>query len=607
MWGQGLNPEHQYARIAAQRIADDLGEQLVILPKAVLEPDEPERGYPRSGSKIRAVTDYQQKTPVLLPSGKTISAYQGDRANFALTFRGYFPTDQAMIDFLNNVDERPAAGLFGEIPATFPTVTGQISLLMHDGPTADVRLLILNGGVNDLDFERIIDPTGPNIDIINQKIRQVFSEYLSELLVNARNAFPNAVIVVTGYYAAFSNASDGGDLKKFAEYRSGHSELAIDVNAAFNDTPFLGDLWDLGPGVDEDAQLTNLVWRTMYAAAQAHFQTRATIESLAPQVIGPGIIYAHPGFLAENAMFTGDRSLVYSGYQPPGNGKFSVADEMLNKRLRHIPPRDLLNPPRDLLSEYKYVRRCVNTVSSGHGGGNPEDAIQILKDAVRDLLAGSSDLPGQILLATAGDYVNPPERLDALGRALSAEIGRIETAIIASFIHPNRDGTERYADSIVTAYGLHRRFSVREATHGIMGTEVRLVLGAVLRRYGIDPTRGIRQLAQVAFIESVAIRLSGLSARTSRKAARLVLGDNITFDFILAFAIPHGRPTGDLLYAFDTSVIHLAQITELTITIGDAVEFEQVALYLNGHEVFRGDRAEAEVTNETARFVFPGS
>src|SRR6266496_4123911 len=88
MWGQGLKPEHQFARIAAQRIADDLGEQLEILLGAG---DEPGRGYARSGAKIGSDVTPDQK-PVLLPGGHTFAVLAGDRANFALTFREYFLT-----------------------------------------------------------------------------------------------------------------------------------------------------------------------------------------------------------------------------------------------------------------------------------------------------------------------------------------------------------------------------------------------------------------------------------------------------------------------------------------------------------------------------------
>src|SRR5262249_51620105 len=129
MWGQGLKPEHQFARIAAQRVANDLGEQLEILPGAGAEP---ERGYARSGAKIGSDAVPDQK-PVLLPGGDTYAALAGDRADFALTFREYFLTDQAMINFLTRTDaDRPAAALFGDIPATFPTVFGQVRLLVED-------------------------------------------------------------------------------------------------------------------------------------------------------------------------------------------------------------------------------------------------------------------------------------------------------------------------------------------------------------------------------------------------------------------------------------------------------------------------------------------
>lgn len=120
-------------------------------------------------------------------------------------------------------------------------------------------------------------------------------------------------------------------------------------------------------------------------------------------------------------------------------------------------------------------------------------------------------------------------------------------------------------------------------------------------------------MEQVAFIESVAIQLIGLSNWVGGKTVTLVLGDGVRFDSVLSM----GEYTPDVLLAFDTSVIQLSQITEVTVTIVDVlgdvlggsldvVGFSQIVLYLNGQEVFRGNRSDAEVDYWRTHFVFGG-
>lgn len=602
MWGQGLKLEHQFARIAAQQIADDLGEQLEILPGS--QKSEPGRGYARSGAAIDSDVTAGQ-IPVLLPGGHTYAALAGERAEFALTFREYFLTDQEMIDFLTRDNDRPAADLFGEIPATFPTVNGQVRLLTEDGPTDDVRLVILNGGTNDAHFEQVIDPEGPSIDAINQLIVKVFQHRLSGLLQSARKAFPNAVIIVTGYYPALSQLTHRGELRRFAEYYKNLAGWEVKLNSFVNNyLPGIDSLWDatLGSDQDLDKLLDKAISRTVYAAAQVHFRTRATIGSLPPQVLGPGILYAHPNFQAEHALFAGDKSLVHSGYKPPNSGNYSVADEMLDTRVENIPRRSILN-------DYKSFAEDIALAGSNNSVQKAVALIALIAK-VEALKTANPDLPGQILLATTGRYWENDDWVNALNAALTAEIARIEATFVASFIHPNPDGAKRYADAVVTTYRRHRKFSVKDATHGMAEAGETLSLRSALPRHGLNPASGLQQLALVAYVESVAIEFHQFSAAVNGDLIVLGLGADVDFWFDLSQIPDNGSP--DVLLACDTSVVHLSQITYLEIPVENqtgTVEFTRVVLYLNGHEVFRGNRADGERVQHghggtTIRFAF---
>jgi len=147
MWGQGLVPEHQFAQLAAKRLAGSPSNALDVLPGLG---EEPGRGHPRSGAKLYPAVIAGEAVDVMLPAGAIIQAPPGDRANFALTFRELFPSDQEMRHFLAGTNDRPADRLFGEYPGTFPTVTGQLLAISEDRKTDDVQLVFLNGGINDV-------------------------------------------------------------------------------------------------------------------------------------------------------------------------------------------------------------------------------------------------------------------------------------------------------------------------------------------------------------------------------------------------------------------------------------------------------------------------
>ena len=144
MWGQGLLPEHQFARLALQRIVGP-NEAIEVLPGLG---EEPGRGFPRSGAKINAKVDDGNDVKILLPGGGLTSSPPGDRANFARTFRSLFANDAQLRSFLAGASgEGVAASLFGENPATFPTVTAQV--VLAGGPHPDVDFVVVSGGAND--------------------------------------------------------------------------------------------------------------------------------------------------------------------------------------------------------------------------------------------------------------------------------------------------------------------------------------------------------------------------------------------------------------------------------------------------------------------------
>jgi hypothetical protein len=590
MWGQGLLPEHQFARLALQRIVGP-NEAIEVLPGLG---EEPGRGFPRSGAKINAKVDDGDDVKILLPGGGLTSSPPGDRANFARTFRSLFANDAQLRSFLAGASgEGVAASLFGENPATFPTVTAQV--VLAGGPHPDVDFVVVSGGANDVDFEKVLDPEGPSQVEINRAIDSAFGRPLADLLAAVRRQFPQAVMIVTGYYPVISAASNRSLLKQLFEFVSKKPEWQISFNDIVRTFPLLRDLLAaIGLSKDVEALVESAIRRTVAAAALAHHRTRATIAELPPGVRLPGMFYAHPAFRPEHALFAGNQPLVHSGYRFPGHGALSVTDEMLDRRQRRIPRRKLLGDYQELLNQALFVP-----------APGEADELRSRLTAFRD---AHPDLPSELLrfLQAPDLSILGVERLKAL---LRGEIGRIETAVIASFLHPNPAGAQRYADQIVLAHDRHRTFRLRREVGRMVPPGAPVRLRKVFDRPNLRLPRRVTALAAVMHVESVALRI-GRFPKLPPKLPAVVGNAIITLgpDVRIGGSVTFGRESGSVVFAFDTPrEVHLSEITML-VTTGIPVPNE-VELQLNGREFARWTRAEGVVTGggivpQTIRFAF---
>ena len=225
MWGQGLLAEHQFARLAIQSIVGP-NEPIEILPGLG---EDPGRGFPRSGAKITAKVEDGNDEKILLPEGGLTSSPPGDRANFARTFRSLFANDAQLRSFLAGASgEGVAASLFGENPATFPTVTAQV--VLAGGPQPDVDYVVVNGGINDVDFEKVLDPEAASQAEVSRAIDRAFGRALADLLTAVRRQFPQATVIVPGYFPVISGASDRHGLRTLFEDMSREPEFLISLN-----------------------------------------------------------------------------------------------------------------------------------------------------------------------------------------------------------------------------------------------------------------------------------------------------------------------------------------------------------------------------------------
>jgi lysophospholipase L1-like esterase len=102
--------------------------------------------------------------------------------------------------------ETTQAPIDGEVPTSYPTILQQCAAFTDSPETVD--LVILNGGINDVDFRTIINPFTDKSDL-EDLIKQYCFVDMKSLLENVVSKFtkPTAKIVVTGYFPILSNQS----------------------------------------------------------------------------------------------------------------------------------------------------------------------------------------------------------------------------------------------------------------------------------------------------------------------------------------------------------------------------------------------------------------
>lgn len=245
-WGQGLRHEDKFATLAVEELADDGG---------------------------------LDETDILARSGAVVGIHR-------------FPEDDP---FDEAVDEEVPRNVEHEVPWSRPTIRRQLETLRDeiDDP-AELDLLLLDGGINDVSVRRILLPfvdvydgtedeipvMGPEEDPpdnaeLEDEIRTYCYDDMLALLDAARRWFPEAVVVVSGYFQIASEDT---------EWRP------------IDEGPILFD----GRRVLERIA----VHRAQFFAERSLYWLRRAVAEVAadPEWRGPGVIFAHPGFEPRNSI-----------------------------------------------------------------------------------------------------------------------------------------------------------------------------------------------------------------------------------------------------------------------------------------------------------------
>jgi hypothetical protein len=159
---------------------------------------------------------------------------------------------------VNPGDPDRYTGLGGEIPSSYPSVTLQLSDLVQSKapPAGDVDLVLLDGGINDITVLHILNvalvefpANGPNW--VRSKTNELCVGHMAQLLPQVTTQFPNAAVVVTGYFPIASAKSNlaalgallfklGVPIPEAIGLTVGLRAMLVDRSNAFNDVALHG-------------------------------------------------------------------------------------------------------------------------------------------------------------------------------------------------------------------------------------------------------------------------------------------------------------------------------------------------------------------------------
>jgi hypothetical protein len=92
----------------------------------------------------------------------------------------------------------------GEVPCFFPTILQQLQ--GYAGDPTEVRWVLMNGGINDVEIQRVFNPMVPQYEL-ELHIRNYCGRDFLMLLRSTVQRFKNAQILVLGYYPCVSHQS----------------------------------------------------------------------------------------------------------------------------------------------------------------------------------------------------------------------------------------------------------------------------------------------------------------------------------------------------------------------------------------------------------------
>ncbi|MBC7545821.1 MAG: hypothetical protein H7338_24070 [Candidatus Sericytochromatia bacterium] len=385
MWGQGLRPENRFRERVRQDLSEVRGFQVVELSMA------------RSGAVIQPAANDDRDHPLLVGLNNA-----GELADHHYSPDGY---------------QR-------EIPMESPlSILGQLKLahtilLDNDVPPEQIEVVLVNGGINDFGATNIISPleflrsslsdtlkaplqgmmdavlplTTPVRDWPTWLVRRAeamsLGERLETLLETALSLFPEAMVVITGYYPLVS-AHSCGNAHLIQLLALLHTPLSV-VTAALQHNLALTAFLDVETIALAGWERASSTWVELSNTA-----IQGAVDSVRrdPRHAGRRVAFAPSKMAAENAIFASEPWLW--GFSTDAATTMTTLDRLLNAMD--------LNPEDEVAAE-----RCARYESMVRPG--PQyDVIYRLASVGHPNALGAGDYAASIRAAMAAlDGVSRP-------------------------------------------------------------------------------------------------------------------------------------------------------------------------------------------------------
>jgi lysophospholipase L1-like esterase len=215
----------------------------------------------------------------------------------------------------------------GEIPWSYPSVQEQVSSLSTRPSRDDVRLIVMNGGANDVNIGEIISPS-TTLDQIRLKTRKACYENMRDNVRRALSLCPNAEIILVGYYQALTEFSQLGptDLEHFAINLFGvlkSPDILAALRTAIGD-PTQSEVWKRAM-IENGAAFQQAVDEAFSDLADS---LNSELKFFGEQ---PRVHAVSSGFQPKNGAFCSPDSFIWGP-----NGAGFVSDEVVNPRMVEV-------------------------------------------------------------------------------------------------------------------------------------------------------------------------------------------------------------------------------------------------------------------------------
>lgn len=576
MWGQGLRREDKFA----ERAIVEIGKILNKTPKM-------EINSAHSGAPMRADADARKR--------------------FYETNTYLFKTNNDRIRFLNDNNQSIAQKMYGEVPSTFPTIDYQVADISRT-TAATVDLVIINGGPNDLDFREFLHPKKHRENFTNH-YDNLLEEYcykrVRSLVRQVREKFTQATIIYTGYFAPFYPDKSNGDVKKLLYHLRGSEGYEVWINENI--------------GIEDADQLVlEAQHRALYGLTRSLYWTsKAITEAVSNNALqGPGIIYIHPQFKPENAAFE-PRSFFHNEY------KLS----------------DIKDPAKEDRESGTFSVRQFTKMHQLRAGlianVSPVSFRPVSQEMLQNIAGPAS------LMKALRDFNSSPGNGNfrkTLIKELEKDMSRIINARRGSFLHPNRDGAQRYFDEIIQRYKDRIHDVANQRDFGLFGNlngNEQQKMTTILKRYGFNQFLNQPSVfPHLMRIDSIAVDIYTLEDTEKRMYDNIFLRLdnnhvwqlNFPYNFkIMAFNPTKSpeilarqfEPNQRNFFTIDGLGMHLSEISSFSLERKNATDgttsfsgkgplrIKKVVLHLNGIQVFEQQVAESLFRDKPISFPYP--